>query len=117
MARAMGSASKSMARVNAMQDPQKVAATMRDYQMQQEKMSMTQEMMDDIMEGDDDEEEEADAVVDEVFDELGLELEDSVCITPSFCNLCMSSPFLFTLYIFCLFVSADGLCAKIACCC
>ena len=68
-----------MARVNAMQDPQKVAATMRQYQMQQEKMGMTQEMMDDILEGDDDVEDEADEVVDEVFDELGLEIEGSVC--------------------------------------
>ena len=80
MAHAMGTASKSMARVNAKQDPQKLAATMRDYQMQQEKMGMTQEMMDDLMEGDDDLEDEADAVVDEVFDELGVEIAGSVCI-------------------------------------
>jgi len=82
MNRAMGSAAKSMARVNAIQDPQKTAATMHQYQMQQEKMNTTQEMMDDMMEGDDDLEEEADEVVDEVFDELGLEIAGSMASVP-----------------------------------
>jgi len=82
MTRAMGSAAKSMGRVNAMQDPQKTAATMRQYQMEQERMNTTQEMMDDMMEGDEDLEDEADAVVDEVFDELGVEIAGSMASVP-----------------------------------
>jgi len=82
MTRAMGSAAKSMGRVNAIQDPQKTAATMREYQMQQERMNATSEMMDEMMEGDEDLDDEADEVVDEVFDELGLEIEGSMASVP-----------------------------------
>ena len=82
MMTAMGGATRAMARANAAQDPRKMAMTMQQYQMQQEKMGMTQEMMDDMLEGDADEEEEADAVVDEVFDELGLEIEGKMASVP-----------------------------------
>lgn len=79
MTRSMASSTRAMARVNAVQQPQKVAATMRQYEMERERMGTTQEMMDDMFEGDAEEEDEADAVVDQIFDEIGVEIGSKVC--------------------------------------
>lgn len=90
----MASSMRAMARVNAVQQPQKVAATMRQYEMERERMGTTQEMMDDMFEGDAEEEDEADAVVDQIFDEIGVEIGSKVCTRTPLISFSLSFLFL-----------------------
>ena len=85
MVRTMGSTTRAMARANALQRPQDVAATMRQYEMQRERMDAAQEMVHDALEGDADEADEADDVVDQIFDEIGVEVGSQVCFFLPFC--------------------------------
>lgn len=85
MVRTMGSTTRAMARANALQRPQDVAATMRQYEMQRERMDAAQEMVHDALEGDADEDDEADDVVDQIFDEIGVEVGSQVCFFFPFC--------------------------------
>lgn len=90
----MASSTRAMARVNAVQQPQKVAATMHQYEMERERMGTTQEMMDDMFEGDAEEEDEADAVVDQIFDEIGVEIGSKVCTRTPLISFSLSFLFL-----------------------
>ncbi|ELU00221.1 hypothetical protein CAPTEDRAFT_18322 [Capitella teleta] len=81
MADAMGNTTKTMATMNKVMDPQKTAQTMRQFEMQNAKMEMTEEMMndalDDIMNDSGDEEEQS-AIVSQVLDEIGIDITGSL---------------------------------------
>lgn len=83
---AMGATAKTMGQMNKVMNPQAVAQTMRDFEMANTKMNMTEEMMndtlDDIMKEDGDEEEE-DAIVSQVLDEIGIEMSGKMAAAPS----------------------------------
>ncbi len=104
IAEAMGETTKTMGKMNKVMDPQKVAGTMRDFAMANERMNMTEETseinesitlriwlviyyfhavndaLDDILAESGDEEEEA-AIVNQVLDEIGIEISGKVCRT------------------------------------
>jgi charged multivesicular body protein 2B len=86
MADAMGTTTKSMVAMNKVMDPQKTAQTMREFERQNAKMEMTEEMisdsLDDILNesGDD---EEQDAIVSQVLDEIGIEISGKLLDAPA----------------------------------
>ena len=73
MAEAVGTTTKTMVNMNKLMDPQKTAQTMHQFERENAKMAMTEEMMndalDDILNEDGDSEEE-DAIVTQVIDSL-----------------------------------------------
>lgn len=81
LAEAMGETAKTMGAMNKAVKPEAVAKTMRDFEMANAKMGMTEEVMndalDDILAESGDEEEE-DAIVGQVLDEIGIEISGKV---------------------------------------
>ncbi|KAF5301459.1 hypothetical protein FQA39_LY02188 [Lamprigera yunnana] len=81
MAQAMKGVTKAMQSMNRQLNLPQIQKILQDFEKQSEIMDMKEEMMndaiDDAMEGDDDEE-ETDAVVAQVFDELGLQLNEEL---------------------------------------
>uniref|UniRef100_A0A8C5Y8B6 Charged multivesicular body protein 2b n=1 Tax=Microcebus murinus TaxID=30608 RepID=A0A8C5Y8B6_MICMU len=77
---------KTMQAVNKKMDPQKTLQTMQNFQKENMKMEMTEEMindtLDDIFEGSDDEEESQD-IVNQVLDEIGIEISGKMAKAPS----------------------------------
>ncbi|PNJ67725.1 CHMP2B isoform 3 [Pongo abelii] len=75
-----------MQAVNKKMDPQKTLQTMQNFQKENMKMEMTEEMindtLDDIFEGSDDEEESQD-IVNQVLDEIGIEISGKMAKAPS----------------------------------
>eukprot|EP01047_Picozoa_sp_COSAG01_P047206 COSAG01_NODE_4489_length_4981_cov_1.951454_2_plen_116_part_00 len=68
--------------MNAQMNMPQLQQIMRQFEMQSEQLEMKQEMMEDAMdsaldEGDVDE--EADGLVQQVFDEIGIDMADTVC--------------------------------------
>jgi len=86
MADAMATTTKSMGEMNKVMDPQKMAKTMREFEMQNARMEMTEEMindtLDDILTESGDEEEEQ-AIVTQVLDEIGIEISGKMADAPS----------------------------------
>ncbi|KAF4075292.1 hypothetical protein AMELA_G00232880 [Ameiurus melas] len=86
MAGAMGATTKTMQAVNKKMDPQKTLQTMQNFQKENAKMEMTEEMMndtlDDIFEDSGDEEESHD-IVNQVLDEIGIEITGKMAHAPS----------------------------------
>jgi charged multivesicular body protein 2B len=86
MADAMATTTKSMVAMNKVMDPQKTAQTMREFERQNAKMEMTEEMisdsLDDILNESGDEEEQ-DAIVSQVLDEIGIEISGKLLDAPS----------------------------------
>ncbi|KAB0401425.1 hypothetical protein E2I00_005389 [Balaenoptera physalus] len=86
MAGAMSTTAKTMQAVNKKMDPQKTLQTMQNFQKENMKMEMTEEMindtLDDIFEGSDDEEESQD-IVNQVLDEIGIEISGKMAKAPS----------------------------------
>lgn len=81
MVESLADASKAMGNMNATMDPAKMAKTMNEFQIQNEKMDLKQEMMDDALDNlfdDDDIEGEADAVTQQVLDEIGVEVSSQM---------------------------------------
>lgn len=85
MAQAMKGVTKAMASMNRQLNLPQIQRILQEFEKQSEIMDMKEEIMndaiDDAMEGDDDEE-ESDAVVNQVLDELGLQLTDTLSGLP-----------------------------------
>ncbi|KAK4886480.1 hypothetical protein RN001_002751 [Aquatica leii] len=85
MAQAMKGVTKAMQSMNRQLNLPQIQRILQDFEKQSEIMDMKEEMMndaiDDAMEGDDDEE-ETDAVVSQVLDELGLQLNEELGSLP-----------------------------------
>ncbi|KAF0026276.1 hypothetical protein F2P81_021013 [Scophthalmus maximus] len=77
MAGAMSTTAKTMQAVNKKMDPQKTLKTMQDFQKENMKMDMTEDMindtLDEIFDASGDEEESQD-IVNQVLDEIGIEI-------------------------------------------
>ncbi|CAP37411.2 Protein CBG20395 [Caenorhabditis briggsae] len=77
---------KTMKEMNKQMPLEKVAANMREFQMAQEKMGLTEEMMNDTLDsildapGDADEQ---DAIVAQVLDEIGIEMNSKLANVPT----------------------------------
>ncbi|CAO4362841.1 unnamed protein product [Caenorhabditis nigoni] len=86
MGSAMGTTVKTMKEMNKQMPLEKVAANMREFQMAQEKMGLTEEMMNDTLDsildapGD---AEEQDAIVAQVLDEIGIEMNSKLANVPT----------------------------------
>uniref|UniRef100_A0A6P7GSF9 Charged multivesicular body protein 2a isoform X1 n=1 Tax=Diabrotica virgifera virgifera TaxID=50390 RepID=A0A6P7GSF9_DIAVI len=85
MAQAMKGVTKAMQSMNRQLNLPQIQRILQEFEKQSEIMDMKEEVMndaiDDAMEGDDDEE-ETDAVVNQVLDELGLQLNDTLSGLP-----------------------------------
>ncbi|KAL1509765.1 hypothetical protein ABEB36_004451 [Hypothenemus hampei] len=85
MAQAMKGVTRAMATMNRQMNLPQIQRILQEFEKQSEIMDMKEEVMndaiDDAMEGDDDEE-ESDAIVNQVLDELGLQLNDTLSGLP-----------------------------------
>ncbi|XP_039748104.1 charged multivesicular body protein 2a [Pararge aegeria] len=85
MAQAMRGVTRAMASMNRQLNVPQIQKILQEFEKQSEIMDMKEEMMndsiDEAMEGDDDEE-ESDAVVSQILDELGLQLDDQLSGLP-----------------------------------
>ncbi|CAG09229.1 unnamed protein product, partial [Tetraodon nigroviridis] len=86
MAGAMATTAKTMQAVNKKMDPQKTLKTMQDFQKENMKMGMTEEMindtLDDIFDESGDEEESQD-IVNQVLDEIGIKISGKMVRAPA----------------------------------
>ncbi|KAL7385078.1 hypothetical protein ABVT39_014972 [Epinephelus coioides] len=86
MAGAMSTTAKTMQAVNKKMDPQKTLKTMQDFQKENMKMGMTEDMindtLDEIFEESGDEEESQD-IVNQVLDEIGIEISGKMVRAPA----------------------------------
>ncbi|KAL0963654.1 hypothetical protein UPYG_G00309150 [Umbra pygmaea] len=86
MAGAMSATAKTMQTVNKKMDPQKTLKTMQDFQKENMKMGMTEDMindtLDEIFEESGDEEESQD-IVNQVLDEIGIEISGKMVRAPA----------------------------------
>ncbi|KAM9342757.1 charged multivesicular body protein 2Ba [Pholidichthys leucotaenia] len=86
MANAIGTSAKTMQKVNKKMDPQKTLQTMQNFQKENMKMEMTEDMIndtfDEIFEGSDDEE-ECEGIVSQVLDEIGIEISGKMGKAPA----------------------------------
>ena len=75
-----------MASMNKIMDPQKTAAMLKEFEKQNMKMDMTDEMINDtldgVLEGSDDEA-ESDAIVNQVLDEIGIDIQGKLINAPN----------------------------------
>merc|ERR1711874_337273 len=81
MANAMKGVTKAMGSMNKQMKLPEIQKIMMEFEKQSEIMDMKGEMMEDAIDdvmGDEDEEEESDAIVAQVLDELGLQLNDKL---------------------------------------
>lgn len=86
MAGAMSSSAKTMQAVNKKMDPQKTLKTMQDFQKENMKMGMTEEMINDTLDEIFDEsgdEEESQDIVSQVLDEIGIEISGKMVRAPA----------------------------------
>lgn len=86
MAGAMSSTAKTMQAVNKKMDPQKTLQTMQDFQKENMKMGMTEEMINDTLDEIFDEsgdEEECEDIVTQVLDEIGIEISGKMVRAPA----------------------------------
>eukprot|EP00063_Salmo_salar_P045615 XP_014020450.1 PREDICTED: charged multivesicular body protein 2b [Salmo salar] len=86
MAGAMSTTAKTMQAVNKKMDPQKTLQTMQDFQKENMKMGMTEDMINDTLDeifvesGD---EEESQDIVNQVLDEIGIEIAGKMVRAPA----------------------------------
>ncbi|XP_046701278.1 charged multivesicular body protein 2Ba isoform X3 [Silurus meridionalis] len=86
MAGAMSATAKTMQAVNKKMDPKKTLQTMQDFQKENLKMGMTEDMINDTLDeifiesGD---EEESQDIVNQVLDEIGIEISGKMVRAPS----------------------------------
>ncbi|KAI9538258.1 Charged multivesicular body protein 2b [Dissostichus eleginoides] len=86
MAGAMASTAKTMQAVNKKMDPQKTLKTMQDFQKENMKMDMTEEMINDTLDeifDDSGDEEESQDIVNQVLDEIGIEISGKMVRAPA----------------------------------
>merc|ERR1719228_1084500 len=85
MAQAMKGVTKAMGRMNKQMNLPQIQKIMMEFEKQSEIMDMKEEMMSDAIDdalGDEDDEEESDAIVQQVLDELGLQMNDQLSDMP-----------------------------------
>ncbi|XP_028409042.1 charged multivesicular body protein 2a-like [Dendronephthya gigantea] len=85
MAQAMKGVAKAMGTMNKQLKLPQIQKIMMDFERQSEIMDMKEEMMNDALDdalGDEDDEEESDAIVTQVLDELGLQLNEELTGLP-----------------------------------
>lgn len=86
LASTMATTAKTMGAVNREMNPQGIAKTMQDFEKENAKMGMTEEIIEstinDVFEESGDEEEE-DAIVNQVLDEIGIEISGKMATAPS----------------------------------
>merc|ERR1719189_661388 len=85
MAQAMKGVTKAMGNMNKQMKLPEIQKIMMEFEKQSEIMDMKGEMMEDAIDdvmGDEDDEEESDAIVSQVLDELGLQLNDKLGDVP-----------------------------------
>mmetsp|Transcript_12069 Transcript_12069/g.17488 ORF Transcript_12069/g.17488 Transcript_12069/m.17488 type:complete len:215 (+) Transcript_12069:58-702(+) len=79
MTTAIQTASSAMSRINAAIDPQRFSAMMQQFAQQNDRMNVTEEMMDDMMDDfDQADEAEVDEITSSVLAEIGIELESKL---------------------------------------
>ncbi|XP_017279381.1 charged multivesicular body protein 2Ba [Kryptolebias marmoratus] len=86
MAGAMSTSAKTMQAVNKKMDPQKTLKTMQDFQKENMKMGMTEDMINDTLDEIFDEsgdEEESQDIVNQVLDEIGIEISGKMVRAPA----------------------------------
>lgn len=86
MAGAVSKSAKAMQEVNKKMDPQKTLKTMQDFQKENMKMGMTEEMINDTLDEIFDEsgdEEESQDIVNQVLDEIGIEISGKMVRAPA----------------------------------
>merc|ERR1712098_297391 len=86
MAETMGSTAKVMGDMNKMMKPEQVAKNMRDFEIANTKMGMTEEIMNDALDDmltESGDEEEEDAIVNQVLDEIGIEVSGKLSEAPA----------------------------------
>ncbi|KAK9721716.1 ESCRT-III subunit protein did4 [Basidiobolus ranarum] len=84
MAEAMKGASKAMRSMNSRMNLPQIQNIMMEFERESEMMDMKEEMMNDAIDDamdEDDEEEETDAIVNQVFDEIGISFDQSLSDT------------------------------------
>jgi len=85
MAQAMKGVTKAMGNMNKQMKLPEIQKIMMEFEKQSEIMDMKGEMMEDAIDdvmGDEEDEEESDAIVNQVLDELGLQLNDKLGDAP-----------------------------------
>ncbi|BDA48984.1 Charged multivesicular body protein 2b [Coccomyxa sp. Obi] len=86
MGESMAKASEAMAAMGQTNDPAKIAQTMQQFQKENAKMEMGQEMMDDNLDGifdDDDTEAETSDLMNQVLDEIGVDITAQMGSAPA----------------------------------
>ncbi|XP_077436893.1 charged multivesicular body protein 2Ba [Vanacampus margaritifer] len=86
MAGAMSSTSKTMHAINKQMDPQKTMKNMQEFQKENMKMGMTEEMINDTLDdflGESGDEEESEDIVNQVLDEIGIEISGKMVRAPT----------------------------------
>nr|ACO11888.1 Charged multivesicular body protein 2b [Lepeophtheirus salmonis] len=86
IAEAMGETSRTMGQMNKAMDPKKLAGTLRDFTVANDKMNMTEEVMNDAFDdilGESDDEAEEQGVINKVLDEIGIEISGKMINAPS----------------------------------
>ncbi|KAK1167722.1 charged multivesicular body protein 2b-like [Huso huso] len=86
MAGAMSTTAKTMQTVNKKMDPQKTLQTMQNFQKENMKMEMTEEMLNDTLDeifNESGDEEESQDIVNQVLDEIGIEISGKMVNAPS----------------------------------
>jgi division protein CdvB (Snf7/Vps24/ESCRT-III family) len=77
MSRAISGSTLAMQAVNKSSDITQTSQTLREFEQQNELMNMKEELLDELLD-DESDEEESDALVSQVFDEIGLELNEQL---------------------------------------
>jgi len=75
MAKAMGTTAKTMGQMNKQMDPQKMSQTLKQFQMENAKLEMSEEMINDTLEdvlNESGDEEEQDSIINQVLGEIGI---------------------------------------------
>jgi len=86
MAQVMKTTADTMTNMNKQINPMQVAKTMQEFEKANAKMEMSEEMINDTLDGmldEDGDEEEQDRIVSQVMDELGIELSGKLSEAPS----------------------------------
>lgn len=86
MAGAMATTTKTMQQMNKVMDPQKTAKMMQEFERENMKMGMSEDMINDTLDdilGESGDEEESDAVVSQVLDEIGIEITGKMVHAPA----------------------------------
>eukprot|EP01135_Chromosphaera_perkinsii_P008990 Nk52_evm8s1569 gene=Nk52_evmTU8s1569 len=85
MAQVMGNTAQAMHQVNKTMDVKKVQKNMMEFEKQNQHMEMTEEMMNDCLDGldDSDAEMESEDIMNQVLDEIGIEINTKMANAPS----------------------------------